>query len=51
MAFEGCTIMSTMSAKTVTVEEGTKLDVMGDAVRIILRDEDTGGSLTSPRRG
>lgn len=35
-----------MSAKTVTAEEGTQLDVMGDAVRIILRSEDTGGRLT-----
>jgi quercetin dioxygenase-like cupin family protein len=37
---------TSMSAKTVTAEDGTRLDLMGDAVRIILRSEDTGGSLT-----
>jgi len=35
-----------MSAKTVTLEEGTKLNVMGDQVRVILRSEHTGGCMT-----
>ena len=38
--------MTNLSAKTVTAEEGTRLELMGDAVRIILRCEDTGGSLS-----
>lgn len=34
-----------MNSKVVTADEGTRLEVMGDAVRFILRSEDTGGSL------
>lgn len=49
MAFECCGDMTNMNAKTVTAEEGTKLDVMRDAVRIILRGEDTGGATSHGR--
>jgi quercetin dioxygenase-like cupin family protein len=38
--------LTNMSAKIVTAEEGTRLNLMGDAVRIILRSEETGGSLS-----
>jgi quercetin dioxygenase-like cupin family protein len=38
--------MTNMSATTVTADEGTRLEVMGDAVRIILRSEETGGAMT-----
>ena len=35
-----------MNPKIVTSDEGTRWNFMGDAVRIILRCEDTGGSFT-----
>lgn len=35
-----------MTAKIVSAAEGDRLDVMGDQIRIILRSEETGGSLT-----
>jgi quercetin dioxygenase-like cupin family protein len=35
-----------MRAKTVTTEQGTKLEVMGDAIRFILTSEDTDGRMT-----
>jgi quercetin dioxygenase-like cupin family protein len=38
--------LKNMNAKTIRLEEGEKLNLMGDAVRIILRAEDTGGTLT-----
>jgi len=40
------TFPTNMNAKTVTLQEGAKLNVMGDVVRVILGSEDTGGSLT-----
>jgi quercetin dioxygenase-like cupin family protein len=41
-----CALMNSTNPTIVTAAEGTHLDLLGDAVRVILRSEDTGGSLT-----